>query len=96
MGCILKLLAAVAVMLKVGGVGFVSESCPMLGFCMTITKNSGFSQVMGVYSVFVGFIIRLCSPSNVCAWSVDTRVYTKFTLSSPRSAQLFYLHCTLV
>ena len=35
----------------------------MLGFC---TKKK--------YSVFVGFITQLCSPSNVCVcvWSVDT------------------------
>ena len=34
---------------------------------------------MGVYSVFVGFGTQLCSPSNVCVWSVDTCVYTKLT-----------------
>ena len=33
-----------------------------------LTKNSWFSQVMGVYSVFVcQLVAQVCSPSNVCA-----------------------------
>ena len=30
---------------------------------------------------FVGFVTQLCSPSNVCVWSVDTFVYTQSSLS---------------
>ena len=51
-----------AVTSKVCCVGFkfaACESCPMLG-------SSDFSQVMGLYSVFVGLVTHLCSPSNVC------------------------------
>ena len=39
-------------------------------YARVIKKINGFSQVMGVYSVFVGFVTQLCSPSNVCgAWT---------------------------
>ena len=67
------MLEAVAVMKFYGryvyGVGFCCESCwPMLGACKN--KNvkilPGFSQVMEVYSVFVGLVTQLSSPSNVC------------------------------
>ena len=36
---------------------------------------------MGVYSVLVGFVTQLCSPSNVCVyvWSVDTCAYIKLS-----------------
>ena len=68
---------------RVGAVGFCFESCPMLEGCQ---KKVGFSQVMEVYSLFVGFVTQLYSPSNlcmcvcVCVWSVDTLcVYTKLT-----------------
>ena len=48
------------------------ESCPMLGS----HKNTGFSQIVGVDSVFVGFVTQLCQMC-VCVWSVDTRVHTQ-------------------
>ena len=74
------MLAAVAVMLKVGGVGFVCESCPMLGFVHDKKNTSRFSQVMGVYSVFVGFVSQLCSFFKcVCVERGHTWVYTKLT-----------------
>ena len=31
--------------------------------------------------LFVGFVTQLCSPSNVCVCSVDTRVYTQSSVS---------------
>ena len=31
--------------------------------------------------MFVGFVTQLCSPPNVCAWSVDKRVHTQSSLS---------------
>ena len=68
-------------MLKVGGVKFVCESLSYARVC-TINnknKNSRFSQVMGVYLVFVAFVNQLCSPSDVCVCSLDTCVYTKLT-----------------
>ena len=42
----------------VGAVGFCCECyCPMLGGCQKKKIiNLKFSQVMGVYSVFVGFV----------------------------------------
>ena len=43
-------------------------------------KIPRFSQVIGVYSVFVGFC-HSALQSNVCVWSVDTRVYTQRSLS---------------
>ena len=46
------------------------ESCPMLGS----HKNTGFSQIMGVDSVFVGFVTQLCNPSNVCVCGAWTHV----------------------
>ena len=67
-------------MLKVGGVGFVCESCSMLGFVHNKKSTSRFSQVMGVYSVFVGFVSQLCSFYLNCVWSVDTRGYTQSSL----------------
>ena len=51
---------------------------PMLGFC-TKTKSSGFSQEMGVYSVFVGLVTQLCSSSNVCVERGHTCAYIKLT-----------------
>ena len=38
-------------------------NCPMLGFCTKIKTN--FSS-NGMYSVFVGLVTQLCSPSNAC------------------------------
>ena len=50
---------------------------PMLGFC---SKTSGFSQEMGVYSVFVGLLTQLCSSSlNVCVERGHTCAYIKLT-----------------
>ena len=99
MGCInvsWKLVAAVAVMLKVGRVGFVCESCPMLGFCTTIKKFQVYSNG-GVFSVSGFCYSALQSFKCMCVWSVDTRVHTQSSLSVlTHSAQLFYLHCTLV
>ena len=87
-----------AVLSKIGGVGFVCESCPMLGFCTKIKQTSGFSQIVVVYSVFVGFVTQLSSPSNVCVERGHTCVYTKLTfcLHHARLAHLYCLHCTLV
>ena len=49
---------------------------PMLGFCTKTKKNSGFSQEMGVYSVFVGLLTQLCSSSlNVCIERGHTYAY---------------------
>ena len=50
-----------------------------------VTQKYRISQIMGVHSVFVGFVTQHCSPSNVCVWSVDTCAYTKLT---------FHLHDT--
>ena len=51
---------------------------------------------MGVYSVLVAFVTQLCSPSNVCVCGVWTHVciHKAHFPSSPRLAQLFYLHHT--
>ena len=54
-------------------------SCPMIGFCIKIKETSEFSQVMGVCSMFVGFVTELCSPSNVCVERGHTCAYTKLT-----------------
>ena len=89
-----KLLAAVAVMQ-------FYQRCVVLSYARVLYQNktTGFSQsqVMGVYSVFVGFVTQLCSPTNVCVWSVDMLcAYIKNFPSSPRSAQVFCLYCTLI
>ena len=83
----------------------------MLGLCVIVSlhdkeKNSRFSQVMGVYSVFVGFVTQLCSPSNVCVcvcvcvWSMDTHcVHTQSSLSiftTLETAVLSSLHSGVV
>ena len=54
-----------AVLLKECG-AVCCGSCPMLGFVQKLKQATGFSQVMGVYSVFVGLVTQLCSPSNAC------------------------------
>ena len=49
--------------------------------CSKIKTTSGFSQVMGLYSVFVGVVTQLCSPSNVCVEHGHTLcAYIKFTI----------------
>ena len=69
----------------------------MLGFCIKIKETSEFFQVMGVCSMFVGFVTELCSPSDVCVWSVDTRVHTQSSLSVFTTlGTAVCLHCTLV
>ena len=45
------------------------ESCPMLGS----HKNTGFSQIVGVDSVFVGFVTQLCQMC-VCVCGAWTHV----------------------
>ena len=89
----LKLLAAVAVM----------QSYPrlvVLGLCVEVVlsarvlhnnKNFRVSQVMGVYSVLVGFVTPL--QSFKCVWSV-THVCTHKAhfLSSPCLVQMFCPH----
>ena len=53
---------------------------PMLGFCTKTKKTSGFSQEIGVYSVFVGLLTQLCSSSlNVCVERGHTYAYIKLT-----------------
>ena len=70
----------------------------MLGVCKKNT--SGFSQVMGVYSVFVGFHghSALQSLKCVCVWSVDTRVHTQssFSIFTLGTAVLYSLHSGVV
>ena len=52
------------------------ESCPMLGS----HKNTGFSQIVGVDSVFVGFVTQLCQMCVcVCVERGHTCAYTKLT-----------------
>ena len=61
------------------------ETQTYAGFCTKLKKNSGFSQVMGVYSMFVGFVTQLYSPSNVCVRGHVCMHKAHFP-SSPRSA----------
>ena len=75
----------------------------MPGCCNAVpSKVCGVSFAVKVgrvlHSVFVGLVTQLCSPSNVCVCGVWTHVciHKANFLSSPRSAQLFCLHCTLV
>ena len=71
----------------------------MLGFLHTHKEKKNF-QVMGVYSVFWGFVTQLWSPSNVCVrvWNMDTCcVHTQNSLSVFHTwHRVFCLHCTLV
>ena len=47
---------------RAGAVGCCCESCcPMLGG-VEANKNFSFSQVMKVYSLFVGFVTQPCNP----------------------------------
>jgi len=46
---------------------------------------------MGVYSVFVGFVTQLCSPSNVCVWSVDTCVHTELTFRERQPTVILHI-----
>ena len=74
-----------AVLSKVGGVGFVCETQTYDRVLHKTKKTSGFSQVMGVYSMFVGFVTQLCSPSNVCVRG-HVCIHKAHFPSSPRSA----------
>ena len=61
---------------------------PMLGFCK---KNSGFSQEMGVYSVFVGLLTQLCSSSlNVCVERGHVCIHKAHFPSLPSSAHSIF------
>ena len=54
-----------------------------------------------LHSVFVGLVTQLCSPSNMCVWSVDTRVHTRYinslsVFTTLGTAVLFSLHSGVV
>ena len=76
----------------------------LLSYARGLPKNtSGFSQVMGVSSVFVGFHGHsdLQSFKCVCVcgvWSVDTRVHTQssFSIFTLGTAVLYSLHSGVV